>query len=119
MTRDDLPTVGYLEDRFRDILSRLTEPGTALSVVPRLLSIEDVMAECGVSRPTVSRWMHEGKPGRHGGTIRLQYYQFSADKPRIPWPALAAFGQGLPFDLASLDRGVAAPDDKTPLRRAS
>ncbi|UOQ64420.1 helix-turn-helix transcriptional regulator [Hymenobacter volaticus] len=63
------------------------------SAPPRLLSIEDAMSECDVSRATVQRWMKIGKVGRHGGTITLQAFFFSPDKPRIPWPALAAYGQ--------------------------
>lgn len=106
MLAQELVTVGHLDATLEQLAQRLIAAlatGAGVSIgPPRLLSIEDVMQECGVSRPTVWRWMEKGKPGRHGGTITLQYYKFSVDKPRIPWPALAAFGQGLAFDLDSL-----------------
>ncbi|RSK44686.1 helix-turn-helix domain-containing protein [Hymenobacter perfusus] len=112
MTRDDLATAGFISEHFQAILSQLQVVQQALPAaggLPRLLSIEQVMEHCGVSRATVQRWLHKGKPGRHGGTIRLQAYWFSAAQPSIPWPALAAFGQGLDFDLARLDGGDQEP----------
>ena len=110
MTRDDLPTVGYLNDCFQAILARLDQAGggaaAATGAPPRLLSIDQVAEECGVHRVTVQRWIKQGKPGRHGGTVKLQAYYFSTTEPCIPWPALAAFGQGLAFDLTTLDPGA-------------
>ncbi|MBO3270779.1 helix-turn-helix domain-containing protein [Hymenobacter defluvii] len=110
MTRDELATVGYINDCFQAVLARLDQPGAGAASPaggpPQLLSIEQVAQECGVHRATVQRWIKQGKPGRHGDTVKLRAYYFSSAEPRIPWPALAAFGQGLDFDLTTLDRGA-------------
>ncbi|WP_400194082.1 helix-turn-helix domain-containing protein [Hymenobacter sp. B81] len=106
MTAADLVTVGILDQYFQAIKGLVETLGAATPAagtqVPRLLSIEQVMAELDVSRSTVQRWINNGKRGRDGSTITLQVYHFSPSEPRIPWPALAAFGQGLPFDLATM-----------------
>jgi hypothetical protein len=117
MQASDLATAGFIHDNFQVILQHLQalQQGrpAAGSDMPRLLSIEQVMEELEVSRSTVQRWLKKGKPGRHGGTIVLQAYWFTTAEPRIPWPALAAFGQGLGFDLATLNQG-AAPEPAAP-----
>ncbi|SHL87051.1 helix-turn-helix transcriptional regulator [Hymenobacter psychrotolerans] len=122
MQATDLATAGFIQENFQVLLAHLqalrTDAPAAAPLTPRLLSIEQVMEECGVSRSTVQRWMKAGKPGRHGGTVTLQAYYFSPAEPRIPWPALAAFGQGLAFDLSTLAPAGAAPAP-THLRKAS
>jgi hypothetical protein len=114
MTPEQIVTVGHLDASLEQLLLKLLQAGGLLNAgtagaPPRLLSIEDVMRECDVSRATVQRWMKTGKTGRHGGTITLQHYLFSPDKPRIPWPALAAYGQGLAFDLDTLSDSQIPP----------
>ncbi|WBO86270.1 helix-turn-helix transcriptional regulator [Hymenobacter yonginensis] len=118
----DLATAGFISEHFQSILTQLQAMEQALPLagadVPRLLSIEQVMAHCGVSRATVQRWLHKGKTGRRGTLITLQAYWFSPTQPSIPWPALAAFGQGLDFDLSTLNLGAkAAPEPAAPLKR--
>lgn len=112
MQPTDLATVAYLHQCFETVIAHLTAVRQALPAtgtdVPRLLTIEQVMAELKVSRSVVQRWLHQGKKGRAGGIITLQAYRFADKEPRIPWPALAAFGQGLAFDLATLNNGAAA-----------
>lgn len=113
MQASDLATAGFIHENFQVILQHLQalqqgRPATGTDV-PRLLSIEQVMEELEVSRSTVQRWLKVGKTGRHGSTILLQAYWFTSSEPRIPWPALAAFGQGLGFDLATLNQGAAPP----------
>ncbi|MCA8830494.1 helix-turn-helix transcriptional regulator [Hymenobacter pini] len=109
----DIASTGFIAEHFQALLARLEQLQQALPTggtpLPRLLSIEQVMEHCGVSRATVQRWLHKGKAGRQGATITLQAYWFSPTQPSIPWPALAAFGQGLDFDLSSLNLGAAAP----------
>jgi hypothetical protein len=107
MQASDLLTVGSFHEFCQTVLSHLQAvreavPTAGAGSPPRLLTIEQVMEECHVSRSTVQRWIKQGKPGRAGAIITLQAYWFTPTEPRIPWPALAAFGQGLGFDLASL-----------------
>lgn len=118
MQATDLATAGFIQEHFQLLLQHVQalQQGLAgTATVPRLLSIEDVMQELNVSRSTVQRWMRVGKEGRRGGLVKLQAYYFSPAEPRIPWPALAAFGQGLDFNLASLNLGT-APDAAPPAR---
>lgn len=118
MQATDLATVGYLHTCFETVLAHLQAVRSALPAtgvdVPRLLSIEQVMEELDVSRSTVQRWLKVGKKGRDGKLILLQAYWFTPSEPRIPWPALAAFGQGLGFDLSTLNQGAAAPAQAAP-----
>lgn len=113
MQASDILTVGVFHDFCKTMIGHLQAVRDAVPTVgndlPRLLSIEQVMEECKVSRSTVWRWMKTGKPGCNGGTITLQHYCFSENEKRIPWPALAAFGQGLDFDLASLNGPTSLP----------
>jgi hypothetical protein len=108
MQASDLLTVGRFHEFCTTVLSHLQAVREAVPAAgasgapPRLLTIEQVMEECHVSRSTVQRWIKQGKPGRAGTTITLQAYWFTPSEPRVPWPALAAFGQGLAFDLATL-----------------
>jgi hypothetical protein len=107
MRRDDLPTVGYLDECFRTILGHieaLKRPAaTAGPEGPAvLLSIEQVMERLEVSRSAVQRWIKNGKRGRVKQMIKLPVLTFGEGQPRIPWPALLAFGRGETYDLTKL-----------------
>ncbi|MBO2007579.1 hypothetical protein [Hymenobacter negativus] len=105
MKRDDLPTVGYLDDCFRSILSHIEaiqRPAASDAAPTVLLTIEQVMAHCLVSRSAVQRWIKNGKKGRGKHLIKLGVLTFGDAEPRIPWPALLAFGRGEAYDLTQL-----------------
>jgi len=109
MKRDDLPTVGYLDECFRIILGHIEaikRPAPAEEAATAvLLTIEQVMERLEVSRSTVQRWIKTGKEIRVGSKrqmLRLPALWFTTTEPRIPWPALLAFGRGEPYDLAQL-----------------
>ena len=100
--------MGYLDECFRTILGHieaLKRPAAlaadaAAPVV--LLTIEQVMERLEVSRSAVQRWVKVGKKGRSKATIKLAVLTFGEAEPRIPWPALLAFGRGEAYDLAQL-----------------
>ena len=100
MKSSDVLTVGV----FQQLLAQLVQPQQAV----RLLTLQQVCEELQVDRTTVSRWINKGKKGRFQNNIKLQVYHFGDAEPRIPWPALAAFGQGLAFDLDTLSGLVPA-----------
>ena len=109
MKRDDLPTVGYLDDCFRAILGHLTALKNDVvkqnDNIAELLTIEDVMARLHVSRSTVQRWVKIGKVIKVGNKrqqLKLPALWFTPSEPRIPWPALLAFGCGEYYDLSKL-----------------
>lgn len=110
MKRDDLPTVGYLDDCFRTLLAHVEAlkhpaPAADAAAPPVLLTIEQVMERLDVSRSAVQRWVKQGKQAKVGSKrqcIKLAVLTFGAAEPRIPWPALLAFGRGEPYDLAQL-----------------
>ena len=109
MKRDDLPTVGYLDDCFRTILGHIAALKGASGVpevaAAELLTIEDVMERLRVSRSTVQRWVKTGKAIKVGSKrqqLKLPALWFTASEPRIPWPALLAFGRGECYDLTQL-----------------
>ena len=109
MKRDDLPTVGYLDECFRIMLAHIAAiskgPATMDSVAAELLTIEDVMERLRVSRSTVQRWVKTGKVIKVGSKrqqLKLPTLWFTPSEPRIPWPALLAFGRGESYDLGQL-----------------
>lgn len=109
MKRDDLPTVGYLDDCFRAVIGHLaalkTTSGVAEVAAAELLTIEDVMDRLRVSRSTVQRWVKIGKAIKVGSKrhqLKLPALWFTPSEPRIPWPALLAFGRGEHYDLGIL-----------------
>ena len=109
MKRDDLPTVGYLDECFRIMLAHIAAiskgPATTESVAAELLTIEDVMERLRVSRSTVQRWVKLGKAIKVGSKrqqLKLPTLWFTPSEPRIPWPALLAFGRGESYDLSQL-----------------
>ncbi|MBF9239490.1 hypothetical protein I2I05_19005 [Hymenobacter sp. BT683] len=107
MRRDDLPTVGYLDECFRTILGHIEAikrpaPAPEASAAVVLLTIEQVMEHLSVSRSAVQRWTKVGKRGRNKQLIKLAVLTFGEAEPRIPWPALLAFGRGEAYDLAQL-----------------
>ena len=109
MKSDDLATVGYLDNCFRITLAHIAAiakgPATIESVAAELLTIEDVMERLRVSRSTVQRWVKSGKAIRIGSKrqqLKLPALWFSPTEPRIPWPALLAFGRGESYDLSQL-----------------
>ncbi|MCA8830562.1 helix-turn-helix domain-containing protein [Hymenobacter pini] len=111
MQATDLATAGFISEHFQAMLAQLQAMQQALPAVaglPQLLSKEQVAEHCHVSLDTVQRWLHKGKRGRDGSTITLQAYYFSSNQPSIPWAALAAYGQGLDFDLDTLNLGAKA-----------
>jgi len=111
MKRDDLPTVGYLNDCFRSILSHIAaiqRPAVVDAAPTVLLTIEQVMERFQVSRSAVQRWIKIGKKGRGKHVIKLGVLTPGEAEPRIPWPALLAFCRGEAFDLATLPAPVPA-----------
>ena len=109
MKRDDLPTIGYLDDCFRIMLAHIAAiakgPATVESVNAELLTIEDIMERLRVSRSTVQRWVKIGKVIKVGSKrqqLKLPALWFTPSEPRIPWPALLAFGRGESYDLGQL-----------------
>lgn len=108
MKASDIATVGYLHDCFQTVLAHLDVLRQAATAVPVaqqqavLLTIEQVMERCEVSRSAVQRWIKNGKKGRGKHVIKLAVLTFGDAEPRIPWPALLAFGRGEPYDLAQL-----------------
>ena len=109
MKRDDLPTVGYLDECFRIMLAHIAAiskgPATIEIVGAELLTIEDVMERLRVSRSTVQRWVKTGKVIKIGSKrqqLKLPTLWFTPSEPRIPWPALLAFGRGESYDLGQL-----------------
>lgn len=109
MKRDELLTVGNLHEYCRVILARIDAiskgPATAESVAAELLTIEDVMERLRVSRSTVQRWVKTGKAIKIGSKrqqLKLPTLWFTPSEPRIPWPALLAFGRGESYDLSQL-----------------
>jgi excisionase family DNA binding protein len=109
MKRDDLPTVGYLDECFRIMLAHIAAiskgPVTIDTVGAELLTIEDVMERLRVSRSTVQRWVKTGKIIKVGSKrqqLKLPTLWFTPSEPRIPWPALLAFGRGESYDLGQL-----------------
>lgn len=109
MKRDDLPTIGYLDDCFRIMLAHIAAiakgPATVESVTAELLTIEDIMERLQVSRSTVQRWVKTGKVIKVGSKrqqLKLPTLWFTPSEPRIPWPALLAFGRGESYDLGQL-----------------
>lgn len=109
MTRNEIGTVGYFNDCFRIVLARIDAlpkgPATTESVAAELLTIEDVMERLRVSRSTVQRWVKLGKAIRVGSKrqqLKLPTLWFTPSEPRIPWPALLAFGRGESYDLSQL-----------------
>ena len=109
MKRDDLPTVGYLDECFRIMLAHIAaipkSPAATESVAAELLTIEDVMERLRVSRSTVQRWVKLGKAIKVGSKrqqLKLPTLWFTPSEPRIPWPALLAFGRGESYDLGQL-----------------
>ena len=109
MKRDDLPTIGYLDDCFRIMLAHIAAigkgPATVESVTAELLTIEDIMERLRVSRSTVQRWVKIGKVIKVGSKrqqLKLPALWFTPSEPRIPWPALLAFGRGESYDLGQL-----------------
>lgn len=108
MRRDDLPTVGYLDECFRTILGHIetlkrpAAPAPEASAPVVLLTIEQVMERLEVSRSAVQRWVKVGKRGRGKAIIKLAVLTFGEAEPRIPWPALLAFGRGEAYDLSQL-----------------
>lgn len=115
MTAADFATAGFINDWFLAIQARLDQlanPQARPGGVAEMLSVEEVMERLNCSRSTVQRWYKVGKEGRTGANIKLQVLWFSPSEPRIPVPALLAFGQGLPFDLGTL-QGIAPPQPKS------
>jgi transcriptional regulator with XRE-family HTH domain len=109
MKASDLATVGYLHDCFQTVIAHLevlrqAVPAVAAGPPPQavLLTIEQVMERTGVSRSAVQRWIKNGKKGRGKQLIKLAVLTFGDAEPRIPWPALLAFGRGEAYDLAQL-----------------
>lgn len=109
MKRDDLATVGYFHDCFQIMIARIDAipkgPVINESVAAELLTIEDVMERLRVSRSTVQRWVKLGKVIKVGSKrqqLKLPALWFTPSEPRIPWPALLAFGRGESYDLSLL-----------------
>jgi excisionase family DNA binding protein len=109
MKRDELLTLGDLDNYFRVILARIDAIPKGLATVEsgaaELLTIEDVMERLRVSRSTVQRWVKTGKLIKVGSKrqqLKLPTLWFTPSEPRIPWPALLAFGRGESYDLGQL-----------------
>lgn len=109
MKPDELATVGQLHEYFRIMLSHIAAipkgPATIETVGAELLTIEDVMERLRVSRSTVQRWVKIGKVIKVGSKrqqLKLPTLWFTPSEPRIPWPALLAFGRGESYDLSQL-----------------
>ena len=124
MNRDELPTVGYLDQWFRALHAELkgaaAAPTAAVAEVV-LYSVQGLAEVLSCDPSTVRRWLREGKQVRDAKnrvqTLKLQAYYFSADA-RIPWPALLAFERGEVFDLATLPAPTAPPPAKGTVARA-
>jgi hypothetical protein len=103
MTANDLATAGFIDERFRYMLSLLQQlvpaPVPAQAEVV-LYSYQKLAAVLDVRVETVSGWVNKGKVVK-GRTVKLQAYKFTSE-PRIPWPALLAYERGEDFDLATL-----------------
>jgi hypothetical protein len=121
MTAQDLPTVGYLDQWFRALLSRVEQaPGApatrAAAAAPAevvLYSVQGLAEVLGCDPGTVRRWLKVGKPSRDDPAnpkrnLKLQAFYFNSEA-RIPWPAVLAYEAGQAFDLASLPPPTAAP----------
>lgn len=110
MTAADFATAGFIEERFRYMVSLLERlapaPPAEADVV--LYSVQKLAAVLDVHPETVRAWMRTGKRGRSGQPIKLQAYRFTAE-PRIPWPALLAYERGEDFDLAGLPAPLLLP----------
>ena len=131
MKRDDLPTVGYLDECFRIMLAHIAAipkgPASTESVAAELLTIEDVMERLSVSRSTVQRWVKLGKVIKVGSKrqqLKLPTLWFTPTEPRIPWPALLAFGRGEFYDLGQLPvpplpKSVQGLSQQAPMHMAS
>jgi hypothetical protein len=120
MTANDLPTVGYLDQWFRALLSRVEAPGApatrAAAAAPAevvLYSVQGLAEVLGCDPGTVRRWLKVGKPSRDDPAnpqrnLKLQAFYFNSEA-RIPWPAVLAYEAGQAFDLSTLPPPTAAP----------
>jgi hypothetical protein len=66
MTNNDLPTVGYLDQWFRALLSRVERPGgqAAAPAEVVLYSVQGLAQVLGCNPGTVRCWLKVGKPSR-------------------------------------------------------
>jgi hypothetical protein len=119
MTAQDLPTVGYLDQWFRALLSRVEQaptPAARAAAPPAevvLYSVQGLAEVLGCDPGTVRRWLKVGKPSRDDPAnpkrnLKLQAFYFNSEA-RIPWPAVLAYEANHAFDLATLPPPTAAP----------
>jgi hypothetical protein len=111
MTAADFATAGFVDERFRYLVSlveRLVPAPKPAQAEVVLYSIQKLAAVLEVHPETVRLWLSKGKRGREGSIIKLQAYKFTSE-PRIPWPALLAYERGEVFDLSTLPAPVLLP----------
>lgn len=73
----------------------------------RYMSVAEVAAAVGKSTHTVRKWLKDGKPGQKGKFIKLYCEEPSPGFPLIPWSAVRAYNQGLPYEASQA--GLPAP----------
>jgi hypothetical protein len=77
----------------------------------KYMSVAEVAEAVGKSVHTVRKWLKDGKPGHNGKIIKLYSEEPSPGFPLIPWSAVRAYNQGLPYDASQA--GLPAPASKT------